>query len=442
MRKRDLVKTILAALGLMTVGTGGLWLLFGAAPHSYSSYSVPVLPMTSLLEAEGVTVERHLELDLSPYETRPNLWIDHEKLLVKDVYQLTNTTEEAVSMQLACPFAGRLSDRAEEHPAITVEGKKVNGDLYASVDMEESAHKADNWKEFAAAYRETNFLEEALGEVPDWEEKAIVYSFSDFACGDINAKTGKLAFQVDYTQDYEKSSVWSYGAIYRSINEEEGTGAAAFHVYGEDTSWALPRGWLIVLGEDIRDVTFQGYEDPWSGDETLREDITAEVDRYETTMTEAVWMLAEEYSRTGDRANYKSFELATAERLYDGAMKRLWQDTQRESDRYWDMDTVFRDVVSDRRMLYTVFEVEIGPGETISVEAEYLHEGSLHTSKRHTDWSGYDIAATLGSNLNFTVQTASVKGDFPFIRQVKQNWEPGASLEKEVYHLDVQRKTT
>ena len=106
------------------------------------------------------------------------------------------------------------------------------------------------------------------------------------------------------------------------------------------------------------------------------------------------------------------------------------------------MDTGFRDVGSDRRMLYTVFEVEIGPGETISVEAEYLHEGSLHTSKRHTDWRGYDIAATLGSNLNFTVQTASVKGDFPFIRQVKQNWEPGASLEKEVYHLDVQRKTT
>ena len=187
-------------------------------------------------------------------------------------------------------------------------------------------------------------------------------------------------------------------------------------------------------------MTFQGYEDPWSGDETLREDITAEVERYETTMAEAVWMLAEEYSRTGDMVDGKPFELATAERLYDGAMKRLWQDTQSGSGRYWDMDTVFRDVVSDLRMLYTIFEVEIGPGETISVEAEYLHEGSLHTSKRHTDWSGYDIAATLGSNLNFTVQTASVKGDLPFIRQVKQDWESGASLEKEVYHLDIQRK--
>ena len=438
MRKRDVVRVILASVGLMAAGLVALWLLLFSAPRSYSGYSVPVLPMTSLSGAEDVTVERHLELDLSSYETKPETWIDHEKLLVKDTYRLTNTTAQEVTVELAYPFAGRLSDRAEEHPAITVEGDRVEGELYPSVDREEKVRGADGWKDFAAAYGETDLLKEALAEAPDWEETVTVYAFTDFDCEKIDVETGHLVFQVDYTLDYEKSTVWEYGAVYSSEDSENGTGAAAFHVYGEDTSWALDHGWLIVLGEDIQDVKFQGYEDPWTEKEALREDITAKVDRYETTVSEAIWMLAEEYSRTGDISDYEPFELATPERLYDGAMKRLWESEQ--SGRYRHLGSVFQDVVSDLRMLYTVFEVELGPGETVTVEAEYLHEGSLHISERYADWSGYDIAATLGSDLAFTVQTVSVGGDTRFIQRIKQDWKEGAPMEKEVHHLDVQRK--
>lgn len=385
----------------------------GGGSGDYSHYIGPVLPMTSLSGSEQVEVTRNVNFDFLPYAEREEYDMDAGSAIITDNYQLTNTTNEAVTMELVYGFEGQFIDDLAEIPQITVNGEVLEAEIHPSVDIFGDIHYADNWKEYKNALTENDFLSTAMARAPQWDSPVTVYHFTN-ATYDEPEVDDTVHYGVQFSMPTD-TTIWVQEYGMTRYNEETGHIQLMFREEWGD-------GWMFVAGEEPTEMTFVGNVGFNVTEDSALQGLSMQVETWESTFSECLWALAQEYDFWELNDSYPNPGLVTPEMLYEGAMKLIADpDYHNPSGEIQSMNAVFHDVVTDIRMLYWVFPVEIPAGAAVEVSARYTQEASEDYGGPLEPREGYDMATALGSNLNFISQSASVTNDH-LIKILDQNF--------------------
>lgn len=430
------VIAIVSAIVLMLIARYALslWSPFGGNGGGYASYRGPVLPMTAVSGGENLEVRRHVDFDFSPYENAETDTLIPNEIIVTDSYELTNTCAETVTLRLAYPFEASLTDEEQYFPTITADGTTIDTALYPCLDT-----GAESWEDYEAALTGQDLLGNAMTEVPELDTPVILYKFYGLQC-EAAADAVSPYLQIFYTCNAEKTTIWRF---LLGSGEDTENSYVSLNYPTPDAPWNSGVGYLMVMGGDIGILRQQGYHTSYPGkDSNKLEGMQAEIQRTETTFSNAVRLLAEEYSRLPQYdPDASDSPYNTPEILYDGAMKRLAApDYITQSTVYYSLDGIFGAVLSETSLMYRVFSLEIGPMQTVTVEARYHQRASRDHSGAQTATDGYEMASRLGSDLYFTALSAAVSNT-EHIQIQEQNFGfiPEAGVTRVTLDLNIER---
>lgn len=456
---------------------------------TFMAYAGPVFPLTLKEADSAITAQRDITLDFEPWV--PVWWSNEEEadregytpeqrqetldmynewypeggqwksstdIQVTDAYTLTNTSGEDKTVSVLYPFASDLKQVEEQRPALTADGQVLNvvlraGDYsggFRGVGGSESEGRwnlvrLNSWEGYKTLMEGDGYLyqQSAFEDYPDLSDApAIVYKFTDPRGDGSNAATIQAGFDLDYS----KTMVLSFGFNGGSYDYEGGWESKDFFIPKPQTpGWDDPR-YLIVLGEDVRNMTIQGYQDGGceAGDER---DFTVDVRRYETSLEDILEEVARmKYSWSEDpKADFGMYFGLMKENLLTYGVLSDYPAERYHNGRLEDLDFYYMD-----RVFYLEGSVTVPAGESVTLKAEMTREGSYDFYCAHTENRGvygYDMVTKLGSNLNCTGQTAVLE-DRGQIEIVQQNF--GFDLEngmkkvtldpdQEHYYLEVKR---
>lgn len=478
----------IAAAAVLVLGAGALGVrLLGrnAAPvaagggggrgQTYMSYAGPVFPLLSLNGADGVTVSRNVDYDFSPYALRTERYGDgadeqyetyDDEAIVTDSYVLTNETDVPVTLRLAYPFAGSFSDPESYLPVITIGGEPVEAGLLAgpyaggyrgvaSPDAGDTERwnlkQPTAWTDYRDVIK-SGYLAQALDEFPVLNQPVVLYTVSDYEVPQTDAvnPTLNLEFYVD-----AGTQVITFNS--NGGSEDPGTGWRARQIGGLGNAYRPPQPmYLAILGGDAREMTMQGYQD--GGCEPGQElDITASLTREETTLGAFLQMLIDNTGGYGWYASQEKPEIY--DHLPDGMFYGCVAEmicqygflSEDPCERYFGrLEDYLGETRVVSRVMYRTFEVTLDAHESAEVSATMRRHASFDFIGDYADRSGYDLVTTLGSDLVFSKQTASVSHT-EHVTLTDQNFgfdvdagvtRVALAAQQEYYYLHVVRKET
>lgn len=472
----------------------------------FMSYAGPVFPLALAEENGALTAAREVTLDFAPWVP---VWVSNEEdaaaagltgeayqqaleqnnewfpdggyyrssndILVTDFYTLTNHSGEDQQVKILYPFVSAADELDELTPALTLNGQAVETALRAGGysggfqgalgnDMEESEPGSVNlrsprgWEDYKALLSDGAYLDRALGDWPDLSGVPVtVYRFTDPWGEERDEQAGRPnpSIRVMFDVDYDKTQVLTTGFHAGYYDREHGVMGRGFSIpqpgewdYGQD------RWNLIVVGEDISNLTTQGYvTGGWDTDRTIRAGVT--VERYETDLDTALrtLFLEEQWSEWGqspeeDRPSGLSYEMYCGLCFDELLTYGLLSDTPVE--RYDSGMLEELDFRRADRVFYLEAEVAVPAGGSVELTASLTKKASFDHYCAHTQNRGvygYDLVTRLGSGLTFTGQSARLE-DRGQIEIVRQNFgfdlENGVTSvaldpEQEHYYLEVKR---
>ena len=447
----------------------------GGAGHEngsvFMSYAGPVFPLTLLEENDKISADRNITLDFAPWVP---VWITNEQeaaslvnvleaerqdalemynewypeggyyqtssdIIVTDAYTLTNTDAENQTIRVLYPFASTLSQLDENRPVLTAGDKKLDTDLHIGTyaggfqggwENWEETHENpgslnllgfDSWEDYQTLLSDGSYLQKALGGFTDLSHIPVtVYQLTD-AWGpkeDDDAGIPNPSIRVRFEMDYDKTKVISYNFNGGLHDRDKGIMGRSFSIREEwERGYGTPY-YLIVIGDDIKNLSWQGYvTGGWDTKETIEAGVT--VTRTESNLEEALREAAEYNYREMYEPQY-DFE------LYYGLLKEhlVAYGVLSEStlERYDSGMVEELDVVGVGRVCWLEAELTIPAGESVTLNATFEKEASFDHSCAGTEnkgISGYDMVTTLDSNLSFTKQTAQLedRGQIEIVRQ-------------------------
>lgn len=426
----------------------------------YMYYVGPVLPMSVQDGASGISAIRNVDFDFSGYidyqtayesSTGETIYRDRYdcEAFVTDSYILQNESGEERNVTLLYPFIGDMS-QWEKYPSIKVGGEEIEttmhpGPYSGSFEGAWGSNKPGtvNIRELTSfdGYRELlstdAYMKSAFDSFPELDQKVYVYRLHDFVYSetteDVNP-TLSFSFYIDS----EKTTVMSYSMNGSSWNEETGYCSRRKSSIEYRPNVAPERqhpddGYIILLGEDLTDYTLQGYKDGGCDKGEELNDLGCTVTRYETTLRQIMDYLQDDFLdetvRTQDSVltGKVSVDNMPVKDLYLGLAAELLYsygligDTPMERYDSGMLEDIFSSVNHNGRIIYLSFNVIIPAGESIMVEATMLKDASIDYIGDDVGKDGYDMATTLGSNLTFTEQTASISG-YDEIEIISQNF--------------------
>lgn len=467
----------IAAAVALVIGVGGWWAVSfthvgssaGGGGHDDGStvfmhYAGPVFPLTAMEGGEGLTAERHLTYDFSPWiktwwsneeEAASRTWLTEAErqevldnynewypeggryrsstdLLVTDSCTLTNPTGEDRKVKLLYPFVSSLRELSEDTPILTLGEEELDAVLHAGgysggfQAVEGSSYtgllnldQLNSWEEYKTLLSDGRYLDAALGEYPDLSgTPVIVYKFSD-AYGPERDSDGGVpnpTIRAWFDLDYDRTTVLTFGFNGASFDRENGKMSQSFSI--SQPGWrdyGVP-SFLYVLGDDIRDLATGGYVTGGNDEDTPTLDgCGVTVERYETDLESA---LREAAGLMYGGADWDSAAgEIDADRpdfgLYFGLMKEFAVSYGPLSGggiaRYDTGMLGEMDFVNVDRVFYLETEVTVPAGGSVEVSAHMRKEASYDHYCAHTEnrgICGYDMVTKLGSTLDFTAQTA------------------------------------
>ena len=404
---------------------------FGSGSGDFQSYRGPVLPMTSLNGADGVDVDRNVDFDFAPYrDSNDYSTLGKGAAGITDTYILTNTTGETKTLELVYGFQGQFIDHPEEFPSITVDGVMIQPELYPSVDTEELVWNAHNFDRYSQVLEENDFLSTALQQSEELDIPVTAYHFTDLAYEGAEV-AGFPMLTLRFSLD-ENTTVWTmivdeFGA------EQNGKQRMMFRIdRGE--------AWVFTVGGTFIDPEFGGNKDYNVTDSSAIDNISYKLETYETTLNDVIQHFAQSYDfwAIEGQNTYPNAGGLTPELLVDGTIKRIHSmGQQNSSEKIMLIESLFHKVVTEPRMMYLVFPVELESGQSATVEATYIQEPSLDISGPKHYREGYELATKLGSDLHFANLSSSLSNT-ALIELGKQNF--GFDLEKGITEviLDLQ----
>ena len=443
-RKRHIFNLAVGAAACLvlapTVLFGGMWLFFGgmgasapapeaSEPSSYghSHYEGPLLPLTALNSGEGIAAERNVDISLAP--------ISDGIVDFTDSYVLTNTGSEAVSLELAYPYLSSYYDASNPDskygsaPLLSVNGSAAHRELvygpytgsfvpvYGAEDDPEMATAnlsgLTDFYDYVNLLEDGSYLERSFAAVPKLEQSVTVYKLSDYEySSDTEAENPTLKFSFE--ADSSKSSVLTWNFNGGSNFGDEGyyermTGgieirpnASPGNIYPEDA-------YVIVLGEDIKNVAVEGYRNGGceKGDEL--DDLGCSISKYECTLGEILREMLETEYYYGNRI------YGDIDALYSMAAAALMDFGPIGANpvtryNFGMLDSFIYDVCTQSRVCYLSFSVTISAGESVEIELSGSKALSFnYYGTGNTDLYGFELGTALGSNLEFTELNISVR---------------------------------
>ena len=447
-----------------------------SGPTTFMSYAGPVFPLTLREENSGITAERDITLDFLPWtpewQSDGELELSAEyqallenydkwfpnggffrtpNILVTDRYTLTNTTSQAQTVSVLYPFAGY--NLRQTLPVLFADGGRLDTTLYAggyaggymgplssrprpgSVNLK----YPDSWEDYRDALADGGYLANALGGYPDLSGvPAIVYELTDPWGEERDEKAGRPnpTIRVDFELDYEKTVVLSYGFDGGAFDRERGWMDRQFSIPQSSYGDEIETYYLIVIGDDVENLTTQGYvTGGWDTEKTIEFGVT--VRRYETDLESVLRQAVGEMYRNweGTTEDTGDFE------MYFGLLKG-WLVTDGPlsgdpAERYYTGMLEENDVRELDRVFYLEAEVTVPAGGSVTLSAVMCKDGSFDYHCARTGNKGvygYDLVTELGSNLTCTGQRAAIE-DRGMIEIVRQNF--GFDLENGVKTVDL-----
>jgi len=437
-------------------GGGGRTTTSNDGSTIFMSYAGPVFPLSILEDDDGstngitngITAARDITFDFS--KTLRSNYYD-STISVSDIYTLTNTTDTDKTINVLYPFPASFALLTNLLPTISIDGSILETDLIAGPYSggftgagrpDDGAHNLrylTSWEEYVSLLSDGEYLKRALSEQKKMEQTVIVYEFYNARANFDNAENPTVV--ASFNLDYDKTTILSYGFHGASFDHEKG------HMR---QSFSVPREWwptynhgrflIIVVGDDISDLTVEGYKTGGWNRRDRVDDVTADVKRYEAVLGEIVEQLLEAHIGMGYAFGEETVE--TLETLHASikfedmkallfrAVFELLGDYGVLSDnvipRYqtgW-LEELFSEASGMSRVFYLKTEISIPAGEGIELIIDLPKPGSFDfygTGSGNLGISGYGMMTKLGSNLTFTGQTATLAGA-DLIEIVNQNF--------------------
>lgn len=440
----------------------------GGAGHDegtvFMSYAGPVFPLAAL-GGEGLTARREVSYDFAGWDE--GRW--PYRISVTDRYVLDNPTGEEQAVTLLYPFASSLGDLGDETPALRLDGARADttlrvggysGGFQAVPGSEEAGllnlKRLNSWEGYRDLLADGGYLERALGGPRDLGDVPVtVYKFTNYWGQERDSQNGipNPTIRAEFDLDYGKTTVLAYGFHGTSIDPDSGHMMQSFSIPRDIDPENGEDFYLFVLGEDIANLTTQGYA-TGGADTTKTIEAGVDVERYLTDLESALRPAAESMYRTcswwsdWDEGDWPDFELYFGLLKDDLAAYGLIAETPvARYDTGWLQET---DVVWMDRVFYLEASVTVPAGGSVEVEAAMGKSASFDHYCGHTENQGiygYDLVTRLGSRLSFTQQTARAV-NAEGLEIVRQNygfdWENGVDTVEldpavEHYYLEVRR---
>ncbi|MGM9619367.1 MAG: hypothetical protein ACI3W8_06005 [Oscillospiraceae bacterium] len=404
---------------------------------SYMDYAGPVFPLATLGGAEDLTADRIVTFDFSPYETRQETYETSSEsysydrydteVKVTDAYVLANPTEEHVTVTAVYPFAAAFSDPLDLLPVITVDGTAVETALYAGPQGGEAP---ESWETYRAWLSDGSYREAALASATALDVPVTVYEFSALTAPESDAPNPTLSVRM--TLDYDRTTVLSLGFDGGSWDRENGAMVRECSVPQEEEAGYGTSRYLIVLGEDVTDMTLRGCRSGGSWEEGSEElpGVTAGVRRYTSTLQTALedlvgelydgkmlWRSGGEVHLLAEIPRETCLDALTEALLSYGILS----DDPAERSRCEILEDVISQVWSEKRVLYLTFPVTVPAGSSVTVTAELIKDASTDYTGGGAAREGYDLVTRLGSDLTFASQTARLAGA-EYVEILRQNF--------------------
>lgn len=509
--------TALAAALALVVGLGGYLLprmggcsgnsgagVSGAGGAStFLSYAGPVFPLTLKEENSAITAVRDITLDFAPWVP---VWVSNEEhaasrtdltqaerqqvlddynewypeggyskrsndIIITDSFVLTNNSDSDQTVNVLYPFVSSLQELTENRPSFTqnrqgletmVRAGGYAGGFQGVVGADGPSQEQLNldppagWEGYQALLSDGSYLEQALGSYPDMTGISVtVYKFTNAWGPEESDDTPNPSIRVTFGLDYGETTVLSYGFHSMSRDEEGGQMGQGFSILEPgEYGYAAPY-YLIVLGDDIRDMKIQGF-DTGGWDTEKQVEAGVEVERFETNLDAILHTVAGmmfqtwQHNRAVDDLRMVGVEYEMYYGLlceYLTAYGVLSDQPTARYDTGWLEELDFDSV---DRVFYLEAEVTVPAGGSVTVAAEMTKPASYDFHCANTENQGvygYDLVTRLGSNLNCKDQTATLE-DRGQIEIVRQNFgfdlEEGVKTapldaEKEHYYLEAKR---
>lgn len=478
----------------------------------FMSYAGPVFPLTLREANDSITAQRDITLDFSPWvpqwesneeQLSGRTWLTEEErqealeqynewfpeggqyqydshILVTDAYTLTNTSEEDQTITLLYPFASSLNELGWNRPTLTVDGQELEDKIHVGaysgsfegawngtlMEGEEGGSSnldyAESWEDYKALLDDGTYLANALAPAPDVRSVEVtVYEFTDPYGPEADEEAGipNPFLRVGFDLDYDKTTVLAYGFHGGRYDRENGTMIQGFSIPQEGEPRYGQTFYLLVVGEDVSNMTVGGYVTGGTDPDTEElEGCGVTVERYESdldTMLRKILtpMWEEESQKTYEQDGTElSVDFDTWYRAFLEHLLAYGVLSPTAMERYgtgW-LEELASDVNTIDRVCWLEAEVTVPAGGSVNVSAQMNKEESADFYCTHTEnhgVSGYDLVTSLGSNLTCTRQTVTLE-DRGQIEIVRQNFgfdlENGVKtvaldLDTEHYYLEVKR---
>ena len=453
---------IVIALGFILTNQGSIGLPGSSAAGGggkdsdlYAFYAGPVLPLAAAEGGEGLTAERRVNYDFSPFD--PNWERDEESYLrfretciVTDDYLLTAPDGEERTVTLLYPVVASLSESKALLPGITVNGEAAEAEmLIGPGSAERNGRTTLNSWENLKTLMAGDYAAEAQAPLPRLTDRVIVYELSEM-WGEKSETAPAPTLNMEFSMDYAKTAVLTFGFNGGRSDREAGRCERQVSI-AEHGEMGYGRSvYLLVLGEDIRDLTLQGYT---NGACEIPMEAGGTVTRYEAALEDMVDLAFDSYRAefiSGGLASLTDREtllgLAAAYMLRHDAVEGSAVPYEQSQD--WMLEDMLEQVFSPDRVMYLRFTLTIPAGETAEVEVKLRKYPSVDFTGKERERRGFDLATRLGSDITLTKQEAGLSGT-EFIRILRQNF--GFDLDKGVlqvaldpaeehYYMDVEAK--
>ncbi len=411
-----------AAAGLSRLNglgtTGGNESMTGGIGHgessSYMHYEGPTLPLTLREENDALSAERTLTFDFSSAADERNA------CALLDSYTLTNTADEPVTVEALYPFVGSIRDLDTLSPTITLDGAELSPTLYTGSyaggyqrdwdgelgeTLTLNLDTPSGFLDYEALLSDGQYLTRALSDPPDLDLPVSLYTMTDFG-----APEGYPAatFALSFVRDAAESSILTLGFNGYSLTDD-GLLTYSFFIPEEPK----PR-YLAVLGGDLPDYQTAGYIDGGCEEGEELDGVTAAITRSETTLAAFLTRGLQEYEDwyAGEPLSEQKRSMllrAVGELLTDAGLLSDQTVTRYQDGR---LEDVISDTYGQQRVFYAAFSLTIPAGESVQLDCSLSRFGSYDFACESTDAGalGFEMATTLGSNLTFSEQKATIAG--------------------------------
>jgi len=412
----------------------------------FMSYAGPVFPLSVLSDSENVEAMRDITFDFTEFFMPTDGDGRSSDILVTDNYTLLNDTAEEMNIEILYPFAGSFAELYRMRPVISVDGDVLSTRLMAGsfsggfsgfgegelAAMQANLKLLRSWEDYSALLYDNDYLHRAFTDVSDLSQIVTVYEFSNIHSDFVRGEAPALA--ADFFIDFERTTVLSY--FFNGLNIDYDRGFMRRSLFVPREGWPAhgENAYLIIIGDDIENLTLQGYENLGLHAGQELDDVTADVARYETNLGDILLSMMEfSLASFGRGTRGHSDDVAVLEAidlmlLYKSTIELLTDYgalSENVAFRYETgmLEDIFQEAIVMDRVFYLSSTITIPAAESAFIRIHQRRPASFDFfgSGRNMGIYGYDMVTTLASALTFTDITANLAGH-DYIEIVNQNF--------------------